>query len=158
MDKTDIKILKILQSDAGQGVNEIAAAVNLSTSSCWRRINRLQNRGVIKRNVALLDRKSLGIDVVVFVMLSLVSQTGSALQTFEDTVSAFPEVVSCYTVTGQMDYMLKIVVRDMAAYERFLRDRLSQVPNVREVHSHVGVTRIKDTMALPLDTQVALDA
>ena len=152
MHPADLKILKILQSDSSPSVGEIASRVNLSNSSCWRRIRRMQEKGIIKRNVAILDREKLGFEFVVFVMVSLVSQTGTALEKFESSIRAFPEVLECYTMTGQADYMLKIVTRDMRHYETFVRDRLAQLPNVREFHSHVAVTRIKDSHELPLET------
>lgn len=153
MDAIDIRILKILQSNAGLSINEIADRINLSHSSCWRRIRQLQERGIIRRNVALLDREKLGFEFVVFVMVSLVSQTGTALEEFESSIRGFLEVLECYTMTGQADYMLKIVTRDMRHYEDFVRNNLAQLPNVREFHSHVAVTKIKDTLELPLDNQ-----
>ena len=154
MTRTDIEILKLLQADARLSINEIADKVYLSPSSCWRRIQRLHQDGIIKRNVALLDREKLGIEVVVFIMVNLVSQTGTALEEFEQQVSAFPEVLECYTMTGQTDYMLKIIARDMRHYESFMRKHIAQIPNIREMHSHVAITKIKDTMELPLDSQI----
>ncbi len=154
MTRTDIEILKLLQADARLSINKIADTVNLSPSSCWRRIQRLHQDGIIKRNVALLDREKLGIEVVVFIMVNLVSQTGTALEEFEQQVSAFPEVLECYTMTGQTDYLLKIIARDMRHYENFMRQHIAQIPNIREMHSHVAITKIKDTMELPLDSQI----
>ena len=112
----------------------------------------MQEKGIIRRNVALLDREKLGFEFVVFVMVSLVSQTGTALEEFERSIKGFPEVLECYTMTGQADYMLKIVTRDMRHYENFVRNNLAQLPNVREFHSHVAVTKIKDSLEIPLDT------
>jgi Lrp/AsnC family transcriptional regulator len=102
----------------------------------------------------VLDREKLGMDVVVFVMIGLVSQTGKSLQEFETRMHRLPEVLECYTITGQTDYMLKVITRDMRHYEKFMRNQLAQVPNIREMHSHVAVTKIKDTMELPLDSQL----
>ncbi len=155
MNSTDIQILKLLQTDAGLSANEIARKVNLSQSSCWRRIDRLHEKGIIKRNVAVLDREKLGLEVVVFVMVGLVSQTGKALEEFENRMRRLPEVLECYTITGQTDYMLKVITRDMRHYENFMRKQLAQVPNIREMHSHVAVTKIKDTLELPLDSQLS---
>ena len=154
MHSTDIKILKLLQSDASLSAAEIADKVNLSQSSCWRRIDKLHEKGYILRNVALLNREKLGLEVVVFVMMGLVSQTGKSLDEFENRIRQLPEVLECYTVTGQADYMLKIIARDMRHYEKFMRTQLAQIPNIRDMHSHVAVTKIKDTMELPLDSQL----
>ena len=154
MNSTDIQILKLLQTDSGLSAADIADRVNLSQSSCWRRIDRLHHKGIIKRNVAVLDRDKLGMEVVVFVMIGLVSQTGGSLEEFESRIKALPEVLECYTITGQSDYILKVVTRDMRHYEKFMRTQLAQVPNIREMHSHVAVTQIKDTMELPLETQL----
>ena len=154
MDNIDKKILKLLQSNAGYSAAEIAQQINLSQSSCWRRVNHLYSKGIIKRNVALLDREKLGMDVVVFIMISLISQAGSALDEFEKQIEALPEVLECFTTTGQMDYILKVVTKDMRHYQTFLRNNLAQLPNIREMHSHVGITQIKDSVELPLDTQL----
>ena len=154
LSRSDIAILRQLQSDASQSVAEIAEKVNLSPSSCWRRMHQMQESGIIKQQVALLDPEILGLDVVVFVMLSLVSQNGNALSDFENAVAMFPEVVECYTMTGQNDYMLKVVTRSMRHYESFVRQHLAQLDNIRDMHSHVAITRIKDSVALPLETQL----
>ena len=154
MKNTDIKILKLLQNDASISISKIAEKVNLSESSCWRRVNSFQQKGIIKRNIALLDREKLGMDVVVFAMISLVSQTGNALQDFESRIQKFPEILECYTMTGEMDYILKIITKDIRHYEEFVRGQLSQLPNIREFHSHIAVTKIKDSLELPLDTQI----
>ena len=156
MNQTDLKILKLLQSNAGLSISDIAGEVNLSHSSCWRRIHSLQHKGIIKRNIAILDREKLGLEFVVFVMVNLVSQTGEALGKFERAITNYPEVMECYTMTGQADYMLKIITRDMRHYEKFIRKNLAQLPNVKEFHSHVAVTKIKDSMELPLDTQIEM--
>ncbi len=152
--KADIKLLKLLQHDASLSTAELAERIGMSQSPCWRRINRIEQEGIIQRKVALLDQHKLGMEVVVFTTVNLTTHGRSALQEFEHEIVKFPEVVECYTMTGSMDYMLKIVTRDIRHYEIFIRTHLAQLPGIREMHSNVSVTRIKDTTELPLDTQM----
>ena len=149
----DYKLLKLLQRDAGLTTAELADAVGLSQSPCWRRICRLEQTGVIRKKVALLDNEKLGMGVVVFTSINLSSHHGKNLEDFEIQVKEFPEVVECYTMTGSMDYMLKVVTKDIHHYEIFVRKHLAQIPNIREMHSNVAITRIKDTTELPLDIE-----
>lgn len=153
-DSIDVNILKQLQKDASLTAQEIAAKVNLSTSPCWRRINRLEQAGIIQKKVALLDSKKLGMQMVTFVSISLSRNDEDSLETFEEQVQQFPEIVECYTVTGTMDYFLKIITRDIQHFESFLRRHLAQLPLIREIHSNVAVTQIKYSTELPLDTQL----
>lgn len=150
----DITILRLLQRDASKTSSEIAQALNMSQSPCWRRINRIEQAGYVRRKVAILDREKLGMELVVFTTVNL-SITGRAqLEEFESSVSEFPEVVECYTMTGVWDYMLKIITRDVRHYESFVRERLLSLPMIGETHSHIAVTEIKNTTELPLDTQL----
>ena len=153
-DSIDVNILKQLQKDASLTAQEIADKVNLSTSPCWRRINRLEQAGIIQKKVALLDSKKLGMQMVTFVSISLSRNDEDSLETFEEQVQQFPEIVECYTVTGTMDYFLKIITRDIQHFESFLRRHLAQLPLIREIHSNVAVTQIKYSTELPLDTQL----
>ena len=150
----DIKILALLQQDASLTAAEIAEQVNLSASPCWRRINRLEQDGIIEKKVALVNAEKLGLGLVVFARISLTKNDEASLQDFEQRVSRYPEVVECYTVTGSADYHLKIIARDIKHYDRFLRRHLIQIPLVRDVNSNVAVTRIKYTTGLPLETQL----
>ncbi|MEM9742565.1 MAG: Lrp/AsnC family transcriptional regulator [Pseudomonadota bacterium] len=149
----DLELLRLLQQDASLTTAQLAERVNLSQSPCWRRINQLQSSGVIARTVSLLDREKLGLELVVFTTVHLDSAAGTSLESFEEAVAAIPEIVECYTVAGSIDYMLKSVTRDIRHYERFLREQLTRLPGVREMHSHIAVTAIKETTELPLDTQ-----
>jgi Lrp/AsnC family transcriptional regulator len=153
-DQTDLQILKILQRDASLSAQDVASQVNLSTTPCWRRINRLEQSGVIRGKVALLDAAKLGMQMVTFVSLSLTRNDEDSLEAFEEQVQQFPEVVECYTVTGTMDYFLKIITRDIQHFESFLRRHLAQLPLIKDLHSNVAVTQIKYTTELPLDTQL----
>ncbi len=150
----DLRILQLLQTDASLSTAEIAEKVGLSQSPCWRRISRLEQAGLIKRRVAVLDHQKLGMEVVVFVNISLTAHGRQNLAAFEKEIRLFPEVLECYTVTGQMDYLLKIVTRDIQHYESFIRNQLMTLPMIREMHSTIAVTEIKDTTELPLETQM----
>ena len=152
--KPDVEILKMLQMDAAISTASIAERINVSQSPCWRRINRLEQSGIIRKRVALLDRDALGIDVVVFATINLTASGRLNLQAFEEEIARYPEVVECYTMTGIWDYLLKIVTRDIRHYETFIRATLTASPAIREIHSHMAVTEIKNTTELPLETQL----
>lgn len=152
--RKDIEILKLLQADASLSTADIAERINVSQSPTWRRVNRLEQEGLIKRRVALLDRDKLGMDVVVFATINLTSIGRHNLLAFEQEVARYPEVVECYTMTGIWDYMLKIVTRDIRHYEDFVRNTLTTSDAIRELHSHMAVTEIKNVTELPLDTQL----
>lgn len=148
--QTDLHILSILQKDASLSSAEIAEQINLSPSPCWRRINKLEQGGYIRKRVALLDPEKLNLGVIVFASVTLANNDEPSLEEFETIISSYDEVVECYTVTGTMDYLLKIVTRDIKHFEKFLRKHLLHMPLVREVHSNVAVTQIKYTTELPL--------
>jgi Lrp/AsnC family transcriptional regulator len=151
LDKTDLNILGCMQRNAKFTTQEIADMSNMSQSPCWRRINRLEESGVIKKHVTLLDSRKLGFDLVVFATVNLTAQGRTSLEDFEREVKRFPEVVECYTMAGNWDYMLKIVALGIRQYEVFVREKLLQLDHVGEVHSHIAVTEIKNTTELPLE-------
>lgn len=150
----DIRILQLLQQDASLSTQEIARRVNMSQSPCWRRINRMQEAGVISRQAAILNREALGMEVVVFATVNLTQQGKGDLEAFEREVLRYPEVTECYTMAGVWDYMLKIITRDIRHYEWFVRNTLTTLADIRELHSHIAVTEIKNTSELPLETQL----
>ena len=154
LSKQDIGILSVLQSDASKSSSDVADLVGMSQSPCWRRINRIEQEGVIKKKVALPDRHALGMDLVVFATINLTTSGRQNLEEFEQSIENFDEVMECYTMTGIWDYMLKIIVKDIRNYESFVRDRLLCLPMIREIHSHIAVTEIKNTTELPLKTQL----
>lgn len=154
LSKQDLSILGILQSDASKTSSDVADIVGMSQSPCWRRINRIEQDGIIRKKVALLDRHVLGMDLVVFATINLTTSGRQNLEEFEHSVQNFDEVMECYTMTGIWDYMLKIIVKDIRNYETFVRDRLLCLPMIREIHSHIAVTEIKNTTELPLKTQL----
>ena len=149
--ETDRQILALLQKDANLSVAEIAEQVGLSQSPCWRRISRLEQEGVIRNRVALLDPSRLGLGVTIFVNVRLSAHQNQSLLDFEKAICAFPEVMECYTTTGTMDFLLKIMTRDIHSYETFFRDHLSQMAAVQEVHSSIAITQLKYTTQMPLD-------
>ena len=154
IDSTDKKLLGLLQEDANISTSALAGKLHISQSPCWRRINRLEEQGIIQKRVAVLDREALGMSVVVFATVNL-NQTGRQnLIEFEQMIKGHPEVLECYTMTGIWDYVLKIVTRDVRHYEDFVRNTLSASDLIRELHSHIAVTEIKNTSALPLAAQV----
>jgi Lrp/AsnC family transcriptional regulator len=150
----DKKILAILQDDASISTAALAERVHMSQSPCWRRVNRLEEEGVIQKRVAVLDRQALGMEVVVFATINLTQTGRQNLLAFETEIERYPEVVECYTMTGIWDYILKIVTRDIRHYEDFVRNTLTATDMIRELHSHMAVTEIKNSTALPLDTQM----
>lgn len=158
IDRADIKILAALQEDASLSTAAIAERANLSQSVCWRRIQRLRQEGVIRKDVALLDRKKLGIRAQVFAQVKLSAHGRANLAEFSDAVRAFPEVMECYVLMGAMDFLLRIVADDIEAYERFFFERLSTLPGVQEVNSVVALSEIKSTTALPLKVRSNSDA
>lgn len=147
----DRKILRLLQHNADLSAAEVAERVELSQSPCWRRIHRLQEEGLIERKVALLNPQRLGFSITVFVNVKLSAHGRNNLTEFEQAIVGYPEVLECYTMAGGSDYLLKVVAKDIAGYERFLRDHLLQRPHVQEAHSNIAMSEVKRTTELPLD-------
>lgn len=150
VDNLDRRILDVLQRDASLSAAEVATQVGLSTTTCWRRIQQLEQAGIIKGRVAVLDRAALGLDVMVFVQVRLSTQGRDAIAQFDRAIRDRPEVLDCYTLTGEWDFCLRIVTRDMKEYEAFFLDHLSKIPNVQSVNSSIAVTVVKESTALPL--------
>ena len=151
MDRTDLRILDLLQTDASRSTAQIAEAVGLSPSPCWRRIAQLEQQGVIRRRVALLDRERLDLGVTVVVQVRLTTHGRQSLVDFEERVRELPEVMQCFTVMGAIDFVLIVVTTDIRAYERLMREHLSQLPGVQAIESNIVMSAIKDTTALPLE-------
>ncbi len=150
IDKVDRRILDLLQREGALSVAEVASRTGLSTTTCWRRIQSLEQSGVIKGRVALLDRAALGLDVTIFAHVKLSSQGRDAIAAFAEAIRERPEVLDCYTTMGEWDFMLRVVTRDIKAYEAFYLDHLSKLPNVQSINSAVTVTVIKETTILPI--------
>lgn len=154
LDAFDLKILSALQQDSSLSTAELAERVGLSQSPCWRRVQRLRDEGYIKREVALLDRRKLGLHAHIFAQVKLTSHGRSNLEGFSTAIGDFPEVLECYVVMGSTDFMLRIVTESIEAYERFFFDKLSRVPGIQEVNSIVALSEIKATTAVPLPGSV----
>jgi Lrp/AsnC family transcriptional regulator len=150
LDAVDARILELLQQDASLSIAEIADRVGLSSSPCWRRIERLKKAGVITKQVTLLDREKLGLNFEVFASVKLTVPSRENLETFEKAVANWPEVVDCATVTGAVDYMLRIITIDMHAYDDFLRDKMLALGLVSDVQSRILMRIAKRTTATPL--------
>lgn len=150
LDFIDKKILKIIQEDSSITNTELAELVGLSSAPCWRRIKRLEEQGIISKRVGLLDPKALGLNITAFANVKLSHVQENALEEFEKKIIQFDEVTECYTISGSMDFILRIVTENMQSYERFLRKRLLNLPMVSEVNTHFAVTQVKYTTSVPL--------
>lgn len=149
LDATDKKLLDLLQQDATLQVAELAAQVHLSTTPCWRRIQRLKEAGVITRQVALVDPRKVNVGVTVFVTVRTSQHTPAWFEHFRATVQAIPEVVEFYRMSGDIDYLLRIVVPDIQAYDGVYK-RLTDGTQLHDVSSSFAMEEIKFTTALPL--------
>jgi len=150
MDKKDSNILSILQDDATLSVNEIAERVSLSPTACWKRIQRLTQEGVIRKQVCLLDNRKLGVGVTVFVAVKTNQHDLQWLQKFAAGVRDMPEVVEFYRMSGEIDYLLKVVVPDIQGFDMVYK-KLIQVVELFDVSSSFAMEELKYTTALPLD-------
>ncbi|WP_454798724.1 Lrp/AsnC family transcriptional regulator [Novosphingobium lindaniclasticum] len=150
LDPYERRILRELQRDAGQTTAQIAERVGLSSSPCWRRIDRLEREGYIKRRVALVDRKKVGLDAHVFAQVKLNAHGRANLDEFSAKIREFPEVLDCYVLMGSIDFLIRVVAADIEAYEKFFFEKLSQLPGVQEINSIVALSEIKATTELPI--------
>ena len=149
-DRIDLRILDALQHDASLSNADLADRVGLSANACWRRTRRLEEQGVIRKRVALLSQDALNLKVTVFVGIKTNEHNDEWLEGFANGVRAIPEVVEFYRMSGEIDYLMRVVVPDIPAYDRFYK-RLIQQANICDVSSSFAMERIKYTTALPLD-------
>ena len=150
MDKTDKKILTLLQQDSAQPLSDIARKVGLSVTPCWRRIQKLEEDGIIRGRVALLDAKKLGLGMSVFVALKITEHSSEWLNNFALKISEYDEVVEFYRMSGDVDYMLRVGVKNMAAYDTFYKKLISDV-SLKDVSSSFAMEEIKYTTTLPIN-------
>jgi len=150
LDAIDLKILARLQEEARTSNVELAHSVGLSPSPCLRRVHELERRGVIRRYVTLLDPEAVGLPVSVFVNVTLEKQVEEALEVFEAAIRQRPEVMECYLMTGESDYLLRVVTADLAAYQRFLMEHLTRVPGVANIKSSFALRQVQYRTAMPL--------
>ena len=156
LDATDIRILQELQRDAKLTNVELAARVHLSPSPCLARVRTLEQSGIINRYVTLLDPLKVGQAVSVFIQVRLEQQVKRALETFEAAVSTWPEVMECYLMTGDSDYLIRVAVADMAALEKFILEQLTPIPGVEKIRSSFALKQVRYKTALPLPASTRL--
>jgi len=151
LDRTDRRILDELQKNGAISNLDLAEKIGLSPSPCSRRVKALQDAGIILKTVAVLDQKKLGLDMVAMISISMDRHTPERFENFEEQVKGFPEVLECFLITGQSaDYVLKVVVKDMDAYQHFLLGKLTRIEGVSGVHSSFVMRKIVDSSRLPV--------
>lgn len=151
LDNTDLTLLKLLQEDATLNNKELSLKLHLSVAATHERVKKLKSKGYIKKTVAILDRDKIGLGLISFPQVFLKSHTFEALQEFEREVSKFPEVMECYQIAGSYDFMLRIVTKDMDAYNVFLRHKLSLLPHVNTIHTYFVLSEVKNVTAYSLE-------
>jgi Lrp/AsnC family transcriptional regulator len=152
MDAIDRKILSILQTNAGLAINDIATRVGLSQTPCWKRIQKMEQTGVIKSRVAVLDAKKMNLGLTVFVILRTNQHDDAWLQKFARAIKEMPEITAIWRMAGDIDYLLRVVVKDMEAYDAFYKRLIKRIP-LNDVSSAFVMEEIKYTTALPIDAQ-----
>jgi DNA-binding Lrp family transcriptional regulator len=150
LDQIDTRILELIQTDASLSVAEIADQIGLSASPCWRRIKRMEEENIIDRRVTILNPEKVGLEFEVYAAIKLTLPSRENLQAFEDAVAKLPEVADLATVTGAVDYMMRVVTTDIRAYDDFLRDHILSLNLVSDVQSRIVVRRAKASTVLPL--------
>lgn len=150
LDRYDRHILRILQADGRISNQQLADEVGLSTAACWRRVKALDERGILKRYTTLVDPEALGYNLCVFMMVTLLRHSKDSAAEFEDAVKSCPEVLQCYAVTGNADFVLRVVIPSMSAYDRFLNDKIFTLPGVSQVKSNFALREVKYETAIPV--------
>ena len=150
LDKTDYRILDALQQDGSLTNVELARRVHLSPSPCLARVKALEARGVIARYVALTSAPALGLGLNVFISISLKSQSKAALAEFEQRIAEHDEVMECYLMTGDSDYLIRVAVADIGALERFILEQLTPIPGIEKIRSSFALKQVRYKTALPL--------
>lgn len=152
LDEIDRRLLQALQADGRMSIQDLAARVGLSASPCARRVRLLEDAGVIKGYAAVVDQDKLGLPVSVFASIKLERQREEELDRFAAAVMRWPEVADCFLMTGPRDYLLRIIVSDLAAYERFLKDKLTRLENVASIESSFALGQVKRSFSIPVDS------
>lgn len=153
LDNTDLKILNELQHDGALSNVALAKRIGLSPSPCLARVKALESSGVIQRYVALASAAALGLGLTVFISISLQTQDKETLAEFESHIAQHDDIMECYLMTGDSDYLLRVAVRDMAALERFILEQLSPIPGVEKIRSSFALKQVRYKTALPLSVQ-----
>ena len=149
-DEIDLKILRILQKNADMNINDIGEKVGLSHTPCWRRIKKMQENGIIQAQVCLLNPEHVGLDVSIFVFVRLDTHSSEVLNKFEKATQSVPEIMQCYTMSGEFDYLLRVVVATVRDYEKTVKGQLLKLPHVGVMNSHFALSEIKNTSRLPI--------
>ncbi|MDB5505062.1 MAG: AsnC family transcriptional regulator [Tardiphaga sp.] len=150
LDAIDRKILGVLQTDSRTTMQNLAEQVGLSISPCHRRVKLLEERGIITRYMALVDQKAVGLPVSVFISIKLVRQKEEDLNRFAKAISKWDEVLECYLMTGNRDYLLRVVAADLSSYEAFLKNKLTRLDGIASIESSFALSQVKYTIALPV--------
>ena len=150
LDRTDYRILHHLQNDGRLTNLDLAERVGLSPSPCLRRVRALEDAGILKRYVGIVDAKAVGLPISAFISVSLRSQEVGALDIFQAAVSSFPEVMECYLMTGNSDYLLRVVMPDLESYERFLGEKLTRIPGIGNIQTSFALKPVVARTELPL--------
>ena len=150
VDQIDRRILELLQGEPGINAAAIGERIGLSKSACWRRIQRMREDGIILEAPVRLDRQKVGLNTMVFAHVKLTSHGRSNLAAFAESVADFPEVLDCYVLLGNVDFLLRIVTTDIKAYEQFFFEKLSQLPGIQEINSSIVMSDVKHTNVLPI--------
>ena len=150
LDAIDRKILALLQEDCRITMQDLSAQVGLSASPCHRRVRLMEERGVIARHVAIVDQAAVGLHVSVFISIKLERQKEEDLERFAKAISGWEEVLECYLMTGARDYLLRVVARDLAAYETFLKTKLTRLDGIASIESSFALSQVKYSIALPV--------
>jgi Lrp/AsnC family transcriptional regulator len=150
LDETDLRLLRAVQADSSRSTAQLAESLGLSQPSCWRKLQRLRDAGYIIREAAVLDREKLGLSTQVFALVKLTTVGRANVAGFAETIRSMPEVVECHVLMGSADFLLKVVTRDIHAYERFFFDKLSALEGVQDITSSVALSEIKSSTGLPI--------
>lgn len=150
MDSIDIKLLHLIQEDANITIQQLAEKVHLSTTPCWKRINQLEKFGFIDKTVSIINRKNVGLDVTAIVFITIDNHNQEKINIFAETIKKFPEILECYRMSGEIDYLLKVIVKDINHYDNFYKKLIEKI-NFIKVTSHFAIEEVKFTTALPLE-------
>ncbi len=155
MDRTDLRILQVLQQQGRLSNQDLAGKVGISTAACWRRVRALEDSGVIAGYAALLDRKALRLDLCAFVHVTLARHVSESTTSFEEAVMQRPEVLECFATTGDADFILRVVSNGIEALDAFLEEFLFALPQISQVKSNIALRELKCSPVLPLDMETA---
>ncbi|MCP4072025.1 MAG: Lrp/AsnC family transcriptional regulator [Hyphomicrobiales bacterium] len=150
LDEIDLKILRILQSEPDINISDIGNQVGLSHTPCWRRIKKMEDSGIIIGRVCLIDPEKTGLDISIFVFVRLAIHSAETLTAFEKATLSIPQIMQCYTMSGEFDYLLRVVVPSVRDYEKAVKGKLLTLPHVGIMNSHFALNEIKNTTCLPI--------